>query len=247
MMTKQIAYRICSLTLAILMPLSIFGCEGKYDKETVMLFTQVFHAVPGVRSFDPNVINSKIIDTDNYGRVLFVFKTAGESGICIMQKSDDSYVYYYDNFSYSFTKYYSQYTSEQLDLLKELNDWNRAFNENMMVKREYIDSKLEPKRVSVINWDIAQNAYYDSMEDNDYITGIEFFDYSISGQEIFLVRTYEQIVTKYDHDWRLLDYHLMILNDDGTYDPENYLVKIDDLSQSNEALAEIKERNGWVG
>lgn len=54
-------------------------------------------------------------------------------------------------------------------------------------------------------------------------------------------------MTKYDHDWRLLDYHLMILNDDGTYDPENYLVKIDDLSQSNEALAEIKERNGWVG
>jgi len=247
MMPKQIVNRVRSLALAILMSLSICGCVKKYDKETVILFTQVFHAVPGVRSFDPNVINSKIIDTDSYGKTLFVFRTGEESGICIMQKSDNSYVYYYDNVSFRFTEKFNQYNSEQLDTLKESNDWNLPINENKMIKRELVDSRLKPKRASVMNWDIAKNAYYDLMEDNDYSTGIEFFDYSISGQEIFLVRKYEQIVTKKEYDLRLIDYHLMILNADGTYDRENYLIQLDDLSHSNEALAEIKERNGWVG
>jgi len=39
----------------------------------------------------------------------------------------------------------------------------------------------------------------------------------------------------------------MILNADGTYDPETYLIKIDDLDKSNELLAEIKTNNDWVG
>lgn len=39
----------------------------------------------------------------------------------------------------------------------------------------------------------------------------------------------------------------MILNADGSFDPDNYLIKVDDWDQINTLLAEIKEKNGWVG
>lgn len=39
----------------------------------------------------------------------------------------------------------------------------------------------------------------------------------------------------------------MILNAAGSYDADNYIVKIDDWEQINALLAEIKEKNGWVG
>lgn len=42
MMPKQIVNRVRSLALAILMALAICGCVKKYDKETVIHFTQVF-------------------------------------------------------------------------------------------------------------------------------------------------------------------------------------------------------------
>ena len=37
----------------------------------------------------------------------------------------------------------------------------------------------------------------------------------------------------------------MVINADGTYDPDNFIVKFDDLYNSNEPLIRVKEQNDW--
>ena len=226
------------------------GCFTKrYSPDMVRMFTQVFHAVPGGRSYDKHVIEGKIIETDEYGRICFSFETGGLlTGICIMQKYDEEYVYYYDNVSYLTSVWTRRYSEEEWITFKEQNDWNQPIDEEKMIKREMVKSNLSPNRESSIDLEAVKEAFYQTMNENGYIFGTGYFDYSQTGQEIFLVERYER--TKKEDDpyyYEVFDYHLMILNADGSYDPENYLIKIDDLSQSNAPLAEIKARNGWVG
>ncbi|NLE90557.1 MAG: hypothetical protein GX602_06485 [Dehalococcoidales bacterium] len=251
-MPKQIANRVCSLALAILMSLSICGCEGKqFTKQDVILCTQVFHAVPGARYGRPEAKRCEVIETDSQGRLLFSYSlntTNGMFAICILQKSDEDAVYYYDNVSYFVTKEFAQYTTDQLSTLKEENDWDMPLAEEKMIRREFIDSDLDPDKGKGYKSDIALNAFRNSIaKENDISDHALYFDYSQTGQELFLISREHNISTNGGYDYEALDYHLMILNADGTYDPENYLIKIDDLSQSNEVLAAIKERNGWVG
>lgn len=194
------------------------------------------------------MIDVKITETDEYGRKMFSFITGRVYGVCIMQNNDERYVYYYDNESYLLSEQYNPFTADQLYALKEANDWNEPLDDDKMINRELVDAySLKPDRKSVLAYENAKSAFYETNDEEGYITSIQFFDYSQSQQEIFLVMRHEQIITEENYKLILIDYHFMILNADGTYDPENYLIKIDDLSQSNEALAAIKERNGWVG
>ncbi len=238
------------LALIILSSTLAGGCFTKqYSPDMVRMFTQVFHAVPGGQSYDKHVIKGEIIDTDEYGRICFYFQTGGRlSGICIMQKYDEEYVYYYDNVSYLTSVMTRKYSKEEWSTFKEQNDWNQPIDEEKMIKREMVQSILSRNRESVIDIEAVKEAFYQTMDENGYIFGTGYFDYSQSGQEIFLIERYERSKKEDDpYYYVVFDYHLMILNADGSYDPENYLLKIDDLSQSNAPLAEIKEKNGWVG
>jgi len=166
-----------------------------------------------------------------------------------LQKCDNEYVYYYDNISYLCTDYIDSYTSEQLDDLKEANDWNKTLNEDKMIKRPVNDIfHLFPARESSFDYGIAQNAFYNTIsEDKKISTYTTFFDYSQTGQEIFFVSRVSGEVTDAGYQEIYVDDYLMILNSDGSYDPVNYLIKLEDVKNSNAQLAEIKEKNGWVG
>lgn len=240
-----------SIIIVLIIFLSVItgGCQRRYSQDMVMMFTQVFHAVPGERSFDPNVIKGEIIETDEYGRMRFSFWTGIVEGVCIMQKHDEKYVYYYDNVSYLVSEQYKEHTTEELDFFLEANDWNQPLDESKMTKRELIDNySLKPNRESINDYERAKRAFYETNDEMDCVTSAGIIDYSQNGQELFIVTRHEAIKNETGgNEYALIDQYFMILNADGGYDPENYLLKIDDLTQSNEPLAEIKARNGWVG
>jgi len=228
------------------------GCFHSYPKDEVVMVTQFFYAVPGAITSDPHAIRSEYIDTDDYGRKLFAFSintSRGILGVCILQKYDDKYVYYYDNVSYQCTEQFNSCSPEQLEALKEANDWNKAINEEKMVKREFVDRfSLWPDRKSSFDQEEAINAFYDTVgEDVKIYTYARYFDFSQTGQEIFFVSRDEKVMVNGKWEFTFVDSYLMILNADGTYDPENYLIKLDNVNMSNTPLAEIKEKNGWEG
>lgn len=234
--------------MIILFSISISGCFHKYSLETVTMMTQAFYAIPDAEN-EPHSLQAEFIETDNYGRTLFAFSSGSVSALCILQKSDDKYVYYYNNVSFLIGSYnYKKYNPEDLDALKEANDWDEAIDENKMIKRELNQSDLLRNRDSAIGWRKANSILDNALgadEKNHFSS--EYFDYSQTGQEIFCVYQMQNTSTTGEYDWEVLEEYLMILNADGSYDPENYLIQIDDWDQINTLLAEIKDRNGWVG
>lgn len=251
-MKKSKMIRNIVLVVIIMYSISTYGCIIPFTKDRVMLVTQTSHAIPGARTSDVHASSQyEIIETDDYGRKLFAISFDEHPFItatCVMQKSDDQSVYYYDNVSYLCTEKYKSYSQEQIIKLKENNDWNKPLDVTKMIKRKFVNAfSLEPDRESAVNREKVSSAYIQTFGASKYLTSAGYFDYSQTGQEIFLVSRAEKKVNDGRTELILIDRYFMILNADGTYDPENYLIKIDDLSKSNEPLAEIKEKNGWVG
>jgi hypothetical protein len=248
-------FGIVPLIAVIILLISTSGCFHSYSKDKVAIVSEFCYAVPGAKVAkigEGYALRSEFIDTDDYGRKLFAFSintSLGISAVCILQKDDDKYVYYYDNVSYLMTEQFNLCTPEQLDALKDANDWNEAIDEEKMVKREFVNRfSLSPDRESTLDQQAAINAFYDTIGKEEKIsTYVGVFDFSQTGQEIFFVSRDEKRATNTGHEWINIDYYLMILNADGTYDPENYLIKLDDLDKSNAPLAEIKEKNDWEG
>lgn len=236
------------IVLLILSSALASGCFTKrYSADMVMMYTQVFHAVPGTRSFDKHVIEGEITETDEYGRIQFSFYTGNIMGVCIMQKHDDKYVYYYDNVCYLVSEQFKEPTVEELDYLREINDWNQPLDESKMIERKLIESTLYIRTIRNLERKELLRIFYSTMTDNEkYMTFVGLCDSSQTGQDLYFVSRTVNMSTTGGYEYVLLDNYFMILNADGSYDPENYIIKFESLSQSNAPLAEIKERNEWV-
>ena len=87
--------------------------------------------------------NAEIIEKDSYGRVLgelYIYDSLDdkiEEGshktyVFICQKTTREYVYFYEDINYLFPGYDNQ----DLEKLKEVNDWNKELNESKMSRRE---------------------------------------------------------------------------------------------------------------
>ena len=247
--TRMILFVIIALYLT-----SICGCRFySYPPDTAMMFSQVFHAVPGGRIYDTLDIQGKMIETDEYGRICFSLSNGRIKCVCIMQKHDDQYVYYYDNVSFLYSESYKGPATEEIDELKAVNDWNEPMDEGKMIKRPLVDDyslKPIPNREWSNDEESAISAFHKTIDEMDCEIGVVFIDYSQNGQELFVVLRSELIKGETGKsEWIQIDEYFIVLNADGTYDPENYLLKLDYFDKSNipSALAEIKERNGWVG
>lgn len=182
--------------MIILFSISISGCFHKDSLETVTMMTQAFYAIPGVQN-EPHSRHSKFIETDNYGRTLFLFSSGSPNALCILQESDEKYVYYYGNVSFLIDSYnYNMYNPDELDALKEANDWDEKLDDSKMIKRELLKSTLSRNRDSAIGWRKANSILDNALgadEKNNFSS--EYFDYSQTGQELFYVERQQNVST----------------------------------------------------
>jgi len=243
--TRMILFVIIALCLTL-----ICGCRRTpYPAEHVMVVSQTSYAYPSGNAVEHDS-RSEILETDEYGRVLFTYNNGfGVYSIGIRQKHDEKYVYYYDNVSFLYTMKYREYTPEQVSDLKESNDWNKPLDEEKMIKRAFLDQYSLQKNIDpVLDYkDLEKPVNASVGYDENISVGVYLVDASQTGQQLFHVSRKINVSTTGEYDYAHLDYYLMILNSDGTYDPENYLIEFKDQSEISAALAEIKERNGWVG
>ena len=191
-----------------------------------------------------------LIDEDEYGRRLMSVKieTAyGISALCIVQRFDAEYVYYYDNVSYVCLGDYREYKAYQVEELKDANDWGEPLDEAKMVKRELNEkNNLVPAMhaMNIRNAESSKKIFEENISiPTGYKYSIRICDWDATGKEIYLASTYTMEDTK--RVWQ--KHYLMVINADGTYNPETFMVEFDDLKKSNQPLAEVKEKNEWQG
>ena len=226
------------------------GCRPEYHKNRVIGVTQACYAIPGGYVSDKYASRINLIEIDEYGRRLMVVTIETEYSIdalCIVQKADDAYVYYYDNVNYVCIKEGNEYEPNQMDALKAANDWGRPLDETKMVKRELNDkASLIPAMhyMNICNVESSERIFTENVSipyGRKY--DIIICDWDATGKEIYLASTYTMEDTK--RVWQ--KHYLMVINADGTYNPETFMVEFDDLKKSNQPLAEVKEKNDWQG
>jgi len=158
--------RIVALIAIFVFSISTYGCIP-HSRDQVATITQICYSIPGAKTGKQYTTRFDFLDTDDYGRKLFAFSNpegVGIAGVFITQKYDNKYVYYYDNVSYFCTDRILEYSPEQLDALKQANDWNKPLNEEKIIKREYVNKfLLGPDRNSAIEGQDAIDAFCDTM------------------------------------------------------------------------------------
>lgn len=113
------------------------------------------YAVSG--TFYPDIKGTEatyeIMETDNYGRVMFTYSAPSfiteknEAAIVICQKITKDSVYFYEDVCYEFVHSEAQ----DLQTLKNMNDWNQPLNNDKMTYRNI--------KVSMDNVIIAEPAF----------------------------------------------------------------------------------------
>ena len=86
----------------------------------------------------------KLLDTDHYGRQLFEYCSDGDLlseqmiSLVICQKTQDGMVYYYEDVCWiSRLKSAEEFSDNEVNNLKEQNDWNQSLSESKMSSTPY--------------------------------------------------------------------------------------------------------------
>lgn len=227
-------------TFKLIYLLSIFiflvACEPReYRGDEVGIWTEAVYSILGVEGLGTDGV--EVIEVDNYGRKLYSFNDSVNFNgignyILISQMEDNEYIYYYDNFNFLpiIDRYYSE---TKVYELKESNDWNKDMNISKCIKQR----KKREKKKSQINDSVIKTVFKTlSGIDTDYFPRL--YDIDFENKHLFCL-------TEYGGGYTNIETYVIIIKLDGSYENENSLIKIDDIYNYNEQLAEFKRLNNW--
>ena len=140
--------KVLILFFVLLMILSLFSWDRfhKYKGDDYDLFTVAINSVldqTGKSFREAPALEIK--EQDNYGRTMFYYHERGyisQHNLIIAQKSDDEFVYYYEDYNF-ISKSENEFSSEDIEALKSANDWNKPINENKLIKKAIVKEKQE--------------------------------------------------------------------------------------------------------
>ena len=175
------------------------------------------------------------IETDSYGRILFVYVTYGYNNkinhrsnwAFVCQKSDEHYVYYYDNCYINIQD--KELTNSELDTIKQMNDWNEPLNESKCSKTNQTE---EFRRFDDINEPLVLDLF-ECDEDCDEIVYPICID--TNGLRLYYYLQIESNTRKFK------DSYIVIKLSNGSFVFE----KNADEVKSKDQLEEFKIRYNW--
>ncbi|MDE6411147.1 MAG: hypothetical protein K2L02_01235 [Clostridia bacterium] len=248
-----------SVALFVLICLPAFllsGCKGfeGYEGEYPQLYTEAIYSILDVRGYhdshslvDPYI---KIVETDEYGRIMYTYQEIGEYALCIMQKSDEDYVYYYPDFNFIRTskdvwaedineRIRNSFSEESIHELKAMNDFGKELDESKCIKKPITLKKESPElSKETVN---KLEALCISFAEESGCKGkgsvyryAQFCSYDNYGRMLFYVYGIHRDV--------YFDLAI-IFNPDWSYDETNSLLRLTENYQSD--LKEFKQLHNW--
>lgn len=282
---KSISRKIFAVIALICIMLGILcltscGYWG-YDGAHIELYTVAVNNVFGISgytsngeiSYDPDI---DVIYKDDYGRILFFYDECYGVGndygmaFAVMQKSDDKYVYYYQDACYvpHFDEnYHGEKTEDRvatalkisekaIEELKERNDWNKELKLDKCTRARIVEEKPEGKiGVNTTSFDdeiyeyAKANGYKGS--DDSPTRRFEFCNSDANGKELYRVVCMFSDYNVYDEhmtEWRE---YAVIVDTDGsifknTVITQDAIAEIKDNTQYYDIVKDLKAANGWV-
>lgn len=235
------------------------GYLGDYPELFSMAINNLIGAKGGISSeitFPPVL---EVIEEDFFGRKLFCYYESDDTGVCLLisQKAESGYVYFYPDCNFiaaplvagnkvdlhgtdipsTIDNPLNDFKMEEINKLKELNDWNKELREDKMAKaairtkKEDIDVNENFLREIYSNWVKDENGFY-----NYY--------------EPFITDEYGRMIIRLIGNRKINDNYerkdiIVILQPDGKCNENIGIMDIDNYYNYQQELKEFKERNDF--
>lgn len=256
-------HKLNKLLFCSLLVVCCYSCSGNitYGGDYPDLFSIAINSLLGTNGYIssetlfPPVV--ELLESDQYGRKLFCYSEGDSVSLLISQSKDDTYAYYYSDYNFisspiaegneiylvnSKTKSeianpYNDYTNEEINVLKSLNDWDLSINPEKFAKVKIRDAKenkseFENTIESIFDAEFGNTIVSKPYRFSSFLTSDGF------GKNIF----YAYGVTDYDAttDKRIA----LIINDDKTVN-NTFFIEIVDIYNYQSSLKTLKEINDW--
>jgi len=247
-------FHVQKIVLAVIMALILMtGCRKYPSYDTSFmggysdLCSMAVNSLIGTKGYMggevPMPANIKIIEEDDYGRKLFIYYEGNEYSLLISQKSDEEYVYFYPDYNFIITLNSVSdiglqitdetiFAPEEIEKLKEYNDWDKKIDMEKCIKVEIVDEKGK----GPIEFEVVEPIYYELLGDDSYDAKYRTIflatdDYGRSIYEFYGTGGYGMIA---------------LIRPDGTYDEAKGVMKLmRDEYNYQDKLKRFKELNDW--
>lgn len=152
---KKMLLTILLLFMMILTSCRYNGYSGNYSNLYSVAINSVLwlngHSWDADYECNPYI---EIIDEDQYGRIMFTYYEKYYSGadisfsaLIICQDSNEKEVFYYEDVNFLvkeqvlYSQNIEQFTEEEIEYLKLINDWNKEMNYDKCVRKEIAQNK----------------------------------------------------------------------------------------------------------
>ena len=254
--SKMLFSTLLLLSLAITM----FSCDFEptaghgTPEEDFPLFTMVAVNVVGGES--TGFVNR--LEEDDYGRIFFDFAVgnllnpyfdSGIDGYAICQKIEDGYAYFYEDDCYIGAGLIKSITEEDIENLKENNDWEKEPNEHRSLSKVKSFTDSYDTNFFDIQKSEEENAKKHFGELNK-ISKNELKSYDIcsscrdeNGKTLFYMASGPDRYKKGASQTSKL--YAIIIDENGKA-TEKSILKIEDPYNCKEELKDFKLQNGWT-
>jgi hypothetical protein len=257
-----------AVALLLLCSFGQAGCTGKnfmYRGESPALYSVALNVVLNANGYIIFETTSQpvvqVLETDLYGRVLFCYAEGamqGDVALIVCQATDEQNAYYYPNICYLPTSFeeggnrihhgsripgtiddpYNGVSANELDELKEINDWDRPLDNTKLaftsiirkrgsgpfkakdVKRLFLESEVGKVALSF-------NERYSSV-------GARFSAVDADGRSLYYLSTGYGVTS-----------YAVIIQADGTYLQSSWAVEVEDERSYQANQVQFKQDNGW--
>lgn len=187
----------------------------------------------GERKIPPNL---KVIEEDEYGRKLYTYSeynTVSAYSLIISQKSDDDYAYFYPDYNF-ISKSKGDFSGVEIEDLKKKNDWDKGIDVEKCIRVKITRKKgLSPIDDEDII-ELYKKAFgKDALSIKSARQAIWFFIADDYGRSMYLGYGENK------------SYCVMLINPDGSYDEETWLMFLQDPNNYQDELKAFKELNDW--
>jgi len=243
------------IVLVAMIMILVAGCRRntvdntRYAGEHPELYSIAINSLVATRGYTQSEIKMqasiKLIEEDNYGRKLFIYSEGRGYHLVISQKSDEKYVYFYPDYNFIITisedagdiglRFTDEkiFPPEEIEELKEYNDWNKEIDIEKCIKVEIVHQKDD----GPMEYKVLKPIYEELLGDD------------VSGHikhRIFLFTTDDYGRSIYEF-YGKGSYCIMVLfQPDGTYNESDGVMKLmHEELQYQDKLKEFKELNNW--
>jgi hypothetical protein len=200
------------------------------------------------------------IEKDTYGRILFSYTVKDDfhpiSAYVICQKTDDEFVYYYEDKCVLVAESFSDISKDALDMLKSQNDWEKPFLKEKCVCKTALKQKRSARDYNTVEgFELGKSVKFSNkirevfkengwfQNDDNSLLLCYYAGKDSDGRVLYYVETVANS-KKEQTDDNGHRYYAIILENNCTYN-DNSCIVIDDFYNCNNDIRRLKEHARW--